>query len=483
MLNATPGDDNLVGGAGNTDFVMVQGSSLGGTDTVDGGDGADQLTLENLDGIQLVVDTASDVAVYGGTVNGQITLRSIEQFRVNDDQQDDEQVVSLEPDGARDLGYVLVGTAGADNLSLANGTVLANLPAGATGRTVDASDVVGGMLFGKGGDDTLTGSAQSDHIEGGDGNDRIDGGGGADQLLGGAGDDTFVGDGLAAFASHFFGGAGNDTLTFSGDVVLYSMTALDSIETLESTKASSARFTVFQDLGGLVTTITNTNGDGTLVSLLAPIHLTGVTVNNIGTLVLENHPGTPGVIMDTDQDNIGRTLLGGAGNDQLFGRGGNDTLHGGPGSDQYMFLRTNNGVDTITGGFTVGAGGDVLDFVNENGQFIDGIESLYQGTLAGIGAGLANNGIMVLTDDAVGDVNALTTRLNNSAFDQGAFGDRVVVWEMDANRVGVGFATNDDADDNNDVAVTQVAVITGPVNQAAVDDFTTSLVVDNFNVA
>lgn len=62
---------------------------------------------------------------------------------------------------------------------------------GTTGNdSITASQL--GILYGFGGDDTLTGSTGADYIFGGDGADTIYGGAGSDQLSGGAGADTFV---------------------------------------------------------------------------------------------------------------------------------------------------------------------------------------------------------------------------------------------------------------------------------------------------
>lgn len=61
------------------------------------------------------------------------------------------------------------------------------------------------------------------------------------------------------------------------------------------------------------------------------------------------------------------TLIGGAGNDNLSGGSNNDSLIGGEGSDTLnggtnsdRFVFTNEGVDSIAGGFTAGAGNDVF---------------------------------------------------------------------------------------------------------------------------
>jgi len=52
------------------------------------------------------------------------------------------------------------------------------------------------------------------------------------------------------------------------------------------------------------------------------------------------------------------SLDGGSANDRLIGGLGNDTLTGGIGADRFVF--TNEGLDSITGGFTAGLGSDVF---------------------------------------------------------------------------------------------------------------------------
>ncbi|KYC42389.1 hypothetical protein WA1_20695 [Scytonema hofmannii PCC 7110] len=50
-------------------------------------------------------------------------------------------------------------------------------------------------------------------------------------------------------------------------------------------------------------------------------------------------------VVGDSQDNI---LQAGSGKDVLIGRGGHDTLTGGTGADSFVFLSSNDGIDTIT---------------------------------------------------------------------------------------------------------------------------------------
>lgn len=84
------------------------------------------------------------------------------------------------------------------------------------------SSFTGGLLDGRGGNDTLIGSKYSDRLYGGDGNDILDGKAGADAISGGAGYDLIfgsAGDDLifgSADGDMIDGGAGRDVLKYDG---------------------------------------------------------------------------------------------------------------------------------------------------------------------------------------------------------------------------------------------------------------------------
>jgi hypothetical protein len=84
--------------------------------------------------------------------------------------------------------------------------------------------------------------------------------------------------------------------------------------------------------------------------------------------------------------------------------------------------------------------------------------------------------------DALGNAAALQALLNaNTNWDDDGFvGTRVVVWEIDANNVGVALVTAPQTVGGDDVTVTQIATLVGFADQAAVDAFTSALVAGNF---
>ncbi|MES9965902.1 MAG: hypothetical protein ABW074_01365 [Sedimenticola sp.] len=124
---------------------------------------------------------------------------------------------------------------------------------------------------------------------------------------------------------------------------------------------------------------------------------------------------------------------------------------------------------------------DTFDF-SALSQMLSGNESVLSTGAGGLGD-LVDQGVVVLTDQAYGDANALQGVLNTSDFDQGPGGARVVVWEMGEQGeagLSVGVALVSNAEGEDDVQVEQVAQITGFTDQSAVDTFTESLDASNF---
>jgi RTX calcium-binding nonapeptide repeat (4 copies) len=142
VLTAQAGTDAVSGGAG--DDVIVLGSGLDATDTFDGGDGRDVMTVTGSYTAPIVL------------VEGEIT--NIEAIRFG---------------AGHSYDFVT------DDSTVAAGTLL----------TVNASSLASNQTF------IFDGSAETDgrfNILGGSGNDTITGGNGADTITGGAGADTFV---------------------------------------------------------------------------------------------------------------------------------------------------------------------------------------------------------------------------------------------------------------------------------------------------
>ena len=96
----------------------------------------------------------------------------------------------------------IVGTSGNDTLNLAgDGTSAADVTRGSLSYDVDAANAIGAIVFGQGGNDTITTAGTAANVvSAGDGDDVINLGIGSHLIEGDAGDDTIV---LAAETSLF----------------------------------------------------------------------------------------------------------------------------------------------------------------------------------------------------------------------------------------------------------------------------------------
>ncbi len=555
ILNATIEDNNLIGGDGNTNFVMAHGGAgqtvpsgtLGGDDRVSGNGGVDQITFDNLHQAIGRMDAAARMLYmwnFAGAPAGTPLppaaldpgvddVASVEFFSMEQiyfaSYDDTDRIVFPIDFGEAFIGMMYAGGAGADEINADYVGSPTEDDAAGWFTTIDGLLVLGGegddivfggagdggdVLFGGAGDDFLSGRAGTDtviawngddelfggagddELFGEDGNDTLDGGPGSDSLVGGAGNDVFVfedGDVPAGGGDSVQGGTGTDTIRLDGDTD-FDMSTLNisGIETLLVNDADGQIITAQAIFGGDGITAIGAGGanaGNTLRAAFDTFDLSGVTTaaNLIDTLEATDF-GFGVNIRDTDEARS-RTLVGSGNDDQLRGGPGDDTLNGTAGSDRFLFEAisaadgsSTNGVDVIPGAILqTGPGGDILDFATA-GSAISGDGSLTTSTIAGLG-GLADRSAVVLTDDATGNAAALKTALDLTGVDTAAgIGNRVVLWEIDANTVGVGAFRNTDAVDDDDVVVTQVAQITGFADQAAVDAFTGSLTVDNVAV-
>ena len=162
------------------------------------------------------------------------------------------------------------------------------------------------LMAGYDNDDILIGLGGNDFLQGDAGNDTLDGGPGTDGLNGGPGNDYYL-------------PGPKDPASLIGDSVSDGGTTPGEIDTLSYENATEG-LTI--DLNAL---------DGNQSTGWA----TGLTVGGIerviGSAFNDVIVGTdfPESITDTAAD----TLVGGSGDDQLFGLGGSDILQGGPGFD------------------------------------------------------------------------------------------------------------------------------------------------------
>jgi len=371
VLHGTTGNDVIVGNDQSTRVIMAQGSSLGGVDTVDGGAGTDEIAFQNLDGVALIFDAtvsqdvnnpspSPDDARFSdasGGFSGSVNLTSIEQVFANDGVETFSDTpgttVTVGADGVRlkvdpldaGKGYIVAGMdAGNDTITLANNTNLAGSYNGLTsvaGATVTSGSVLGSIIFGKGGDDTITGSEVDDIIFGGAGNDTLDGGGttttgGSELIFGGSGNDI-INVTAATDGSAFVGGAGVDSLSYAGlsggaITFAFSGTAAAAVRTFNAT-------TVSDSIKGIETLIgTAGSGNANTFNFVGDSTVLGLTTITGGD---QNDLFAYGAGAAT-----GATLDGGAGADTLsFATGGSytvnlanvETVTGSTGADSLSF--------------------------------------------------------------------------------------------------------------------------------------------------
>jgi Ca2+-binding RTX toxin-like protein len=180
-----------------------------------------------------------------------------------------------------------------------------------TGRSY--ADLIVGMdgndtLNGLEGNDSLSGSAGDDVLLGGLGNDTLDGGLGLDSLTGGAGNDLYRYDRTQVVPNFF-----------RGDLIVEL-----SDEGIDTVEAASADYQLLSNLENLI--------------LLAQPGMS-VTTKHIGR-------GNE-LANDIRATSTAVHLLGGEGNDSLYGAALGDLLEGESGDD---WLRGNGGDDTLMGG-------------------------------------------------------------------------------------------------------------------------------------
>ncbi|MGF1455445.1 MAG: LamG-like jellyroll fold domain-containing protein [Alphaproteobacteria bacterium] len=207
--------------------------------------------------------------------------------------------------------------------------------AGTTGDdslTVTAGD---GAVFAGAGDDVIIGSDGDDIISGGDGDDVIIGLGGNDELNGGSGDDVVTG---GAGEDTAFDGDGSDVVeTGSGDDILVSGTGddiLDGGTGIDTLDLSAAMAGVFVDLDVNSSDTTGTpSTEGTAAGALG----------NDVLLNIDNVIGGSGddVLFGNNATNV---IQGGAGNDTIHPFGGVDVIDGGEGFDLALFAAAGMGV-------------------------------------------------------------------------------------------------------------------------------------------
>ena len=373
FVDATTGNDNLLGGDANTQFLMFYGLSLGGTDSVNGGLGSDELAFLDLYDVQLIFDAAAGTITYAdsGTINGTIALTSVEQIFAGASGQNLTGInsgistggadvgaiggVRLALNETSDFGYILVGKSTGDTLTAADGTLLnynsMNHSIGMGGHTT-----FGAVIFGLDGDDNITGSdAGNNIIFGGEGNDIISVNlvAGQDNALYGLGNNAAVttdgtntfninGTDTYGFTGAIVGGDGSDIVQTADSVLNlgWSTFGFAGIETLAGASTFIVRNDMLTAAGGSITNFTG-SGSATVKSSGTTLNLANVSLTNVTTL--ENASGAGEFHVDATQVTAIATYTSAA-------SGGTIAFVGGGTADFSLGQTfTNNYIGTIVG--------------------------------------------------------------------------------------------------------------------------------------
>ncbi len=235
-----------------------------------------------------------------------------------------------------DVNFV-AGTEGDDEISAEDGG-----PAifGGAGDDLLIGTAGDDTLVGGTGDDEIVGLGGSDILDGGDGNDIITGGPGPDAIIDGDGDDIAVG---GSGDDLFISGAGDDILEGGGGVDFLDLSDQTESVTVDL-DVNSAGAAGTPSLEGVA------SGEGLGTDLL--LEFENVLGGSGDDLIFGN--------------NMPNALFGGGGDDTIHGFGGADLLDGGDGVDTVLFAATPGVTIDLAAGF--GGPDAIVNFENATGS-------------------------------------------------------------------------------------------------------------------
>ncbi|WP_423373179.1 beta strand repeat-containing protein [Dyella nitratireducens] len=282
------GNDTIVGGNGNSVYLLGQGSNVvytgAGNDSVVGGY-VDPHAAAGTYSQQFNWTTSVTVASNQSLTYGSTTVEVPSSYTFLDS-----------GIGANDLSSIVGSAAGSATVVAGNGNDFIGLPSGPGNYVVAGSGhdtIVGGdggnTIFGGSGDSTILGGTGSDYIDTGTGSDLVADSGDGDTVIGG-GNDTIALSSAGTGNNYVDGGAGSDVIFGSG-------------------------------------------GSDTLIA-------------GDGNSTVLGGSGTESIVGGSGND----WLQGGTGNDTIEAGGGNDTLFADPNSSATTYLYGGTGTDSIVGG-------------------------------------------------------------------------------------------------------------------------------------
>nr|WP_222528509.1 calcium-binding protein [Azospirillum sp. 412522] len=339
LITGGAGNDTLTGGGGPDTLMGGDGDDLFYIDdtgaTIDGGAGFDTAIVRYDAGVPLDLAASGIERAYGGSGNDMLVgTGSVVGLLIDGGDGDDTLVGGAFND-------TLIGGSGGDSLVGGDGDDLFYMDA--TGRIDGGAGLDTVYIQGNGDLFLAIHHAGIERMFSGGGNDRLFaiGGPGAVEVDGGAGDDEITG---SAFNDTLRGGDGNDSLYGEdGDDVLVGGSGEDNL-------SGGAGNDYFYIDAATVTSLDGGSGDDTVDARYSG----GVTLDISSSI--EHFIGSVGNDNVTATDSYySVTMAGQGGDDRLTGSSGNDALSGGNGDDT---LKGGGGDDVLQGG----AGADLFDF-------------------------------------------------------------------------------------------------------------------------
>lgn len=317
---------------------------------------------------------------------------------------------------------------------------------GATADTIDMSGfssgtIIGSILFGKGGNDIITGSVAEDDMFGGANNDTLDGKGGFNFAGGGTGNDTFNIT-VAGSTNDFSGEAGIDTISYTTLDLVQTFTFNNTstttsrsggndvffgMEILQGGGSGDGSFGDNYNFDGTAfgfTTITGGAGGDTFSVNTAGAFVDATLDGGDGLDVLNFNAGatvggTGGITnIETVNGSVGNDsvkVLSGSGAVTFLGGGGDDTFIGAGAADN---ITGGAGIDTLTGG----GGADVFKYTTVTDSGIGSLDKITDFVAGGAGDKIdtTTTSLAILADQTIGStlanltLSALNTLVNST---------------------------------------------------------------------
>jgi len=343
VLNYTLGAniDNVAAATDLADvFTVTTQGHLASNDTLKGGTGSDQLTI----------NTDAAVTI---TAEQLIGLSSIESIVVDN---------ANTPTAA---AVITVSEAVAlANASTSNNTFTVTREATETGTLrVNGGSVTTMSL-------ALNGALGADTLTGGAGNDVISGSLGSDSLTGGAGNDVFaytVANDVGA-GEIIAGGDGVDTIRQNdngatatiNDFTSATITSIEALDLLSDTAGNTVVFNVSQLTATALITESTATATETVVQLNAQAGTNDVSAYTFGTdrttgVTVTNAGANSAFAVSSTGTILADSLVGGTNQDTLIGGLGADTISGGAGNDVISLSESVSSNDVVQFAATIGS--------------------------------------------------------------------------------------------------------------------------------